>query len=259
MSKNKSKQPLYILKNIILTTLGSSGILIDKITPLRFFVLILILINIMLTNLFRDMITLNFAIVFFIGMYLLRYWILFTSFGKNGFAQKWIKRFGEEKAYALYEAITGVLFFYRSSSFYFLVVFTAYPFLNLKYFTVYSEVIGWSMITVATVVNVWSTMIVGIDVYYYKDMFVNRAIGNFEMKGPFRYFSNPMYGIGQLNGYGLALLSESIWGILASVLNQVTIYIFYFLFEKPHIKRLFGEKHETENQINYSENGELAI
>ena len=73
-------------------------------------------------------------------------------------------------------------------------------------------------------------------------MFVRRPIGNFEVKGPFRYFSNPMYGIGQFNAYGLALLSGSIWGILAAALNQITMYIFYFLCEKPHIERLFGEK-----------------
>jgi Phospholipid methyltransferase len=227
--------------NIIKAILAASGILIDKITPLRCVVILLIFLNIGLTYYFNSYITLNFSIGFFILLFVLRYGVLFGSFGNKGIAPIMITRYGETKAYAYYEAFTAFMFFYRSTSINFLILQTAG---SLNVFNVHYHsciVLAWVMIIGASVVNIWATIIIGVDVYYYKDMFVGRAIGNFEVKGPFRYFSNPMYGIGQLSGYGLALLSGSLWGLLAAVLNQLTMYIFYFSCEKPHIERLFGK------------------
>ncbi len=234
-------QLLKVSKSIMQSILAASGILIDKITPLRLIVIVSIFANITLTYFYYNYITFNFAISFFIFMFLMRYVILFASFGNKGFATNLIARLGEERAYAYYEAVTGFMFFYRSTSFNFLVLQTAF---SLELFSLYHStfiVIAWIMIIVATIVNVWGTMIIGVDVYYYKDMFVRRPIGKFVVKGPFKYFSNPMYGIGQLNSYGLALLSGSIFGILAAALNQITMYIFYYLCEKPHIERVFGK------------------
>lgn len=229
------------LADIIKAILAASGILVDKITPLRFLVILLIFLNIGLTYFFESYITLNFSIFFFTLLFVLRYGVLFGSFGNKGLAPKMISRYGETKAYAYYEAFTGFMFFYRSTSINFLILQTAG---SLNLFHVYHNgciVLAWVMIIGASVVNIWATIIIGVDVYYYKDMFMGRAVGNFEMKGPFRYFSNPMYGIGQLSAYGLALLSGSLWGLLAAVLNQIVMYIFYFLYEKPHIDRLFGK------------------
>jgi hypothetical protein len=231
----------HLWADIIKATLAASGILVDKITPLRCVVILLIFLNIGLTYYFKSHITLNFSIGFFILLFTLRYGVLFGSFGNKGLAKKMISRYGETKAYAYYEAFTAFMFFYRSTSINFLILQTAG---SLQIFNAYPNsciVLAWSLIIGASVVNIWATIIIGVDVYYYKDMFVGRAIGNFEVKGPFRYFSNPMYGIGQLSAYGLALLSGSLWGLWAAVLNQFVMYVFYFLCEKPHIERLFGK------------------
>jgi hypothetical protein len=231
-----------LCRKIIASILAASGIMIDHITPLRLLTIVLILCNIILTYIFQASITLHFAVVYFIVLFTIRYIILFTSFGEGGLAQKMTFYFGEKKAYAYYEAVTGFLFFYRSTSFNLLVVQTAHSWAVFDLYQNTFIILAWIMIFVATVVNVWGTMIIGIDVYYYKDMFVQKPIGSFEVKGPFRYFSNPMYSIGQFNAYGLALLSGSTWGLLAAALNQVVMYVFYYACEKPHIERLFGSK-----------------
>jgi Phospholipid methyltransferase len=223
IAKNVVKQPQQLPSQMLESVLAMSGILINKVTSLRLVVISLIVLNIGLVYFFHDKVTLIFAIGFFVVMFIVRYWLLFGSFGENGLAQKLTARYGEDRAYAYYEEQTSNT-------------------LNIPY--MYNDVIficGWAMMIGATIINVWATMIIGIDVYYYKDMFVSRPLGNFEVKGPFRYFSNPMYGIGQFNGYGLALISGSLWGLLATLLNQVVMYIFYFLFEKPHIMRVFGK------------------
>jgi hypothetical protein len=49
-----------------------------------------------------------------------------------------------------------------------------------------------------------------------------------------------MYGIGQSSAYGAALMAGSVAGILATVLNQLVMYVFYYTIEKPHIKSIIS-------------------
>jgi hypothetical protein len=44
-----------------------------------------------------------------------------------------------------------------------------------------------------------------------------------------------MYGIGQASGYGAALVSLSPAGILATLLNQMTMNLFNELIERPDL------------------------
>jgi protein-S-isoprenylcysteine O-methyltransferase Ste14 len=78
-------------------------------------------------------------------------------------------------------------------------------------------------------------MLIGIDIYYYKDLFLGRPICGIIKKGPYKYLSNPMYGIGQFNGYGTALMSCSLAGIFAMSMNQTMMFIFFHKVEKPQI------------------------
>jgi protein-S-isoprenylcysteine O-methyltransferase Ste14 len=231
----------YLLKRIILATLATAGVLLDRVTPLRGLVIGLIGVNVLATTLFRDRITLPFVLGFFAVMFVLRYGMLFGSFGRHGLAPRLIRRYGEDRGYAVYEALTAFSFFYRGTSFNLLVEYTTQSLPIPATWLVWTTGLAWAMMIGATVVNIWATLIIGIDVYYYKDMFVRRAIGTFEVSGPFRYFSNPMYGIGQFNAYGAALAYGSLWGLLATALNQGMMYLFYYAFEKPHIQRLFGK------------------
>jgi protein-S-isoprenylcysteine O-methyltransferase Ste14 len=56
--------------------------------------------------------------------------------------------------------------------------------------------------------------------------------------GPYRYLKNPMYTVGYLPAYGLALLCGSWLGLLAAAFDQTAILTFYYLVEKPHFELL---------------------
>jgi hypothetical protein len=49
-----------------------------------------------------------------------------------------------------------------------------------------------------------------------------------------------MYGIGQSAAYGAALMSGSLAGVAATLLNQAMMYTFYFTIEKPHIVKMIA-------------------
>jgi hypothetical protein len=48
-----------------------------------------------------------------------------------------------------------------------------------------------------------------------------------------------MYGIGQLQAYATAIWYGSSYGLLAAFVNQVLIFLFYYLVEKKFIKRVY--------------------
>lgn len=56
--------------------------------------------------------------------------------------------------------------------------------------------------------------------------------------GPYRYLKNPMYTVGYLPAYGVALLCGSWLGLWASAFDQIAILTFYYLVEKPHFEML---------------------
>jgi protein-S-isoprenylcysteine O-methyltransferase Ste14 len=89
---------------------------------------------------------------------------------------------------------------------------------------------------------VWATDIVGIDTYYYRDLFLRRPVGEFRVAGPYKVFRNPMYGVGHLHGYGSALVSASLLGLVLVAINQTCVWMFYWTVEKPHIEAVYGKQ-----------------
>jgi len=57
--------------------------------------------------------------------------------------------------------------------------------------------------------------------------------------GPYKYFKNPMYGLGQLQAYAMAIWYGSMYGLTAAFLNQVLIFTFYYLVEIRFINRVY--------------------
>jgi protein-S-isoprenylcysteine O-methyltransferase Ste14 len=73
------------------------------------------------------------------------------------------------------------------------------------------------LIVVGTCIKVWATYIAGLDVYYYKDMFIHLPNPNGPLiKGIYKYINSPMYGLGNIQSYGVALINQSILGIIGS-------------------------------------------
>ncbi len=227
------------IKEIGLTLLAMSGILVDNLSRLRVVLLLLTVSSLLLGLLYSDMIGMNGVMIYFVAVFVLRYILLFASFVPNGIAERMIRRYGEATAFQIYQAITALFFIHRGLSFGLLIERTS---MSTGLFGEGAGAIltgaGVALTLVGMVVNVWAALIIGIDAYYYKDLFVGRSLSGFKQTGPYRYFANPMYGIGQANGYGSALLAGSIAGIVAMAINQASMYLFYYLIEKKHIERV---------------------
>lgn len=90
--------------------------------------------------------------------------------------------------------------------------------------------------------KLWATYLASLDTYYYNDMLLGRASstsGARVLSGPYRWFKNPMYGVGNLQGYGSALIAASWQGLVVTAAFHASIYAFYFLFERGFVRRAY--------------------
>lgn len=99
--------------------------------------------------------------------------------------------------------------------------------------------VGALLFVVGFGTKIWAIHLVGLDTLYFKDLFLGRTLGPFVSRGPYRLFANPIYGVGQIHGYGLALAAGSLTGLVATAICQLSIYAFYFVVERPFIARLY--------------------
>lgn len=85
--------------------------------------------------------------------------------------------------------------------------------------------------------KLWARATVGAGAYYWRDFFfpVDRPAVS---SGPYAFLQNPMYTVGYLQTYGLALLTASLPGLIAAAIDQAGILLFYRLIERPHVERI---------------------
>ena len=222
---------------LVNTVLSMSGFVLENMTPLRFFFMIgsFLLITFVLPNYKR----LDNAIIYFListSAYII---FIFSILREKGFRLKLMEKFGEKKAYLYYEAILGFLFFHNGVALTFISQTTS----NDKFWIIIPEsltlIISGILFIVGIVVKIWSAYVVGIPIYYWKDMFIGKKVCDFVETGPYKYFKNPMYGIGQIQVYAIAIYYGSVYGILFGAINQILVFGFYYLVEKPFIKRTY--------------------
>jgi protein-S-isoprenylcysteine O-methyltransferase Ste14 len=104
--------------------------------------------------------------------------------------------------------------------------------------TVATVSVGAVLVIIGLGTKLWAARTLGSDAYYWHNFFdPDAAIGPVS-SGPYRFISSPMYTIGYLQTYGLALMLRSFPGLIASVFAQVAILAFHVLVENPHFRRL---------------------
>jgi protein-S-isoprenylcysteine O-methyltransferase Ste14 len=104
-------------------------------------------------------------------------------------------------------------------------------------FTV-SAIAGAALAVVGVGTKLWAARTLGSDAYYWHNFFDPESARGPVSSGPYRFVSNPMYTIGYLHTYGLALMLRSFPGLIASAFAQLAILTFYRIVEKPHFERL---------------------
>ena len=99
---------------------------------------------------------------------------------------------------------------------------------------------GAGLVAIGVAVKLWAAAALGADGYYWRDFFEPETRPAPTIAGPYRWLRNPMYTVGYVQTYGLALLVASLPGLVAAVFSQGAIVAFYRLVERPHYQRLYG-------------------
>src|SRR5216110_3391422 len=100
---------------------------------------------------------------------------------------------------------------------------------------------GAALVALGVAVKLWAAATLGADGYYWRDFFEPpEARPTPTIAGPYRWLRNPMYTVGYLQTYGVALLVASAPGLAAAAFSQAAIIAFYRLVERPHYQRLYG-------------------
>src|SRR2546427_11537279 len=96
---------------------------------------------------------------------------------------------------------------------------------------------GVVLVLVGALTKAWAAATLGGRAYYWSNFFgpANRTTPS--VAGPYRFFKNPMYTVGYLQVYRLALLAGSLPGLAAALFDQAAILTFYRAVEKPHFDR----------------------
>jgi protein-S-isoprenylcysteine O-methyltransferase Ste14 len=146
-----------------------------------------------------------------------------------------IQRLGEVHALKLHDTFVGLLFFHQGLAASCMASLGRDPILASGA----SLPFGVALVAIGLGVKFWATALVGCDAYYYHDLFLNRAVGEYVRTGPYRYLSNPMYSVGQLHAYGLAIILGSVPGLVAATAGHLLVGLFYRMFEQPFVRRTF--------------------
>ena len=96
--------------------------------------------------------------------------------------------------------------------------------------------VGAVLALVGVATKVWAAATLG-DGYYWRNFFTPTDRVVHKAAGPYRWLKNPMYTVGYLPVYGMALAASSAFGLVAALFDQVAILTFYHLVEKPHFER----------------------
>ncbi len=179
------------------------------------------------------------ATVYYIVFEILYIGFLYAVLRPNGLRLWIIKRFkSEEKGYRVYESVLGFLFLNNGVSIGYISSSTRSDLFN-GVPEIILLLIGGTLFAFGYLIKLWSAKVVTSDIYYWKDMFLGRKICEFVSSGPYKFISNPMYGVGQLQGYAVAILNGSVPGLMVSFINQCLVFLFYFTVEKQFIRSVY--------------------
>ena len=97
---------------------------------------------------------------------------------------------------------------------------------------------GIVLIVVGGGTKLWAALTLGGRAYYWYNFFAVPTSPPPPAGGPYRLLRNPMYTVGYLPSYGLALAVASLPGLVASAFDHAAILAFYYVVEQPHFAEL---------------------
>lgn len=165
----------------------------------------------------------------------LRFGFLFASFSRRGIAERLVARFGAERGHAVYALSLDALLFIERVWFVALALATARE--PSGFIGHGLQVLGVPMVAIGVGVTIWAARAVGHDAYHYRDLFFGSRTVSLEDGGPYALCASPMYALGPLAAYGIAMLSLSPVALLAAGVNQGLLFVFNKTIEQPRLRR----------------------
>jgi protein-S-isoprenylcysteine O-methyltransferase Ste14 len=151
--------------------------------------------------------------------------------------QFYTRRHGIEGGFARFKRDTTILMIFDTGSFILLNLLTIDT-MDLPLPRWSLVVIGAAIGVTALSVKAWATRILGPRAYYWYNFFEPAEPVKWVPRGPYKYLDDPMYSVGYLQTYGLALMCSSLWGLIGAAFMQISIFVFNAVVEKPHFLAL---------------------
>jgi len=114
---------------------------------------------------------------------------------------------------------------------------------------------GWAALAAGAVlaatgigVKTWAARTLPDGAYTWRSFFVPPGESRWVVTGPYRWIRNPMYTVGYLQCWGLALGLRSVPGLWASGVAHAAILLVNHLAERPHSARLKARAHESSSR-----------
>lgn len=219
--------------------LAMNGVVPGHMTALRY---VFVLGSYALGFALKQPLHLRWALGYFLAATVVHYVYLIGMLRPGGWSRALRNRIGQEPAFLLHESWTAFVFCHNALSTGVLCLATHdLPMLG-RSLPAMPPAVRWALAGALVVwglgAKIWATRVARIDAYYYRDLFLERTTGSAARHGPYRFFDDPMYTIGHLYGYGIAVLMDSTWGLFAVAFNQALILTFNHFFEAPHVRRM---------------------
>ena len=100
--------------------------------------------------------------------------------------------------------------------------------------------IGIVLVVVGVISTSSAIYMTGYNNYFMYDMILNIPNAYFIKGGIYKFCSSPMYSLGKLYGFGLAIMFRSTPGVVAAAVDVLYINFFNYFVEKPFIKKMYG-------------------
>jgi protein-S-isoprenylcysteine O-methyltransferase Ste14 len=97
---------------------------------------------------------------------------------------------------------------------------------------------GAALAAVGVGIKTWAARSLPDGAFTWRSFFVPPTESKWVAVGPYRWLSNPMYTLGYLHAWGLALALRSVPGLIASGVAQSAILLLQYTVERPHTERM---------------------